>query len=600
MTRHVAGAQVRSAPADVQKVGHLVFFSRACAALVLWLFAVPALAGAIALDAGTRSVEAWPALRVLADPSGVMSAREALARRADFAAPAGPYANLGPRTEPVWILLDLRSAADAPRQWVLSVDYASIDRIEIHTAPASGAAPLLMGRALPFSQHPIPSAVHAASLMLEPGTQHELLLRVQTRSSMLLPIAISTPEAFHAREAHRQLMQGLMAGAMLCLLLYSLTQWTAVRDGMFFAYALVIGGTGLFFFSYSGLGPQHLWGDNEWLSTNLAPMAVLVAIVGGCWFIERVLQIRLIQPRLARGLHGIGALAGVAALAFAAGAIDYRLAQKAATVLGPLPMLLAIPAAWKRAWARERVGIYMLIGWGAYSAATLTMAALLRGWLGATDFTENAFQAGAMFEMLMWMRVLAVRLEDLRASAQRAHLERDALRSLALTDSLTGLPNRRGLSEALEQALARSSAQRLTAVYLLDLDGFKPVNDRLGHEAGDEVLVGVARRLQALLRGSDVVARLGGDEFVVVAAGLSGDADAQALGRKLLDGFREPFAAAGEACRVGITIGYALAPLDGRDANGLLKRADAAMYAGKQAGRHCLTRGQATVGLSAA
>lgn len=89
----------------MQKVGHLVFFSRACAALVLWLFAVPALAGAIALDAGTRSVEAWPALRVLADPSGVMSAREALARRADFAAPAGPYANLGPRTEPVWILL---------------------------------------------------------------------------------------------------------------------------------------------------------------------------------------------------------------------------------------------------------------------------------------------------------------------------------------------------------------------------------------------------------------------------------------------------------------------------------------------------------------
>ena len=296
-------AQVRSAPADVQKVGHLVFFSRACAALVLWLFAVPALAGAIALDAGTRSVEAWPALRVLADPSGVMSAREALARRAEFTAPAAPHANLGPRAEPVWILMNLRSAADAPRQWVLSVDYASIDRIEIHAAPASGAAPLLMGRALPFSQHPIPSAVHAATLMLEPGTQHELLLRVQTRSSMLLPIVISTPEAFHAREAHRQLVQGLMAGAMLCLLLYSLIQWTVVRDGLFFAYALVIGGTGLFFFSYSGLGPQHLWGDNEWLSVNLAPMAVLVAIVGGCWFVERALQVRLIQPRLARGLH---------------------------------------------------------------------------------------------------------------------------------------------------------------------------------------------------------------------------------------------------------------------------------------------------------
>ena len=190
-----------------------------------------------------------------------------------------------------------------------------------------------------------------------------------------------------------------------------------------------------------------------------------------------------------------------------------------------------------------------------------------------------------------------VRIERLRASAQRAHLERDALRSMAHTGALTGLPDRRGLSEVLQKALPHVSAERMTAVFLLDLDGFKPINDRLGHEAGDEVLVGVARRLQSLLRGSDTVARLGGDEFVVVASGLASDADAQALGRKLLDGFRQPFAAAGQPCAVGLTIGYALAPLDGGDELSLLKRADAAMYAGKQAGRQCLTRGQASAGL---
>ena len=114
------------------------------------------------------------------------------------------------------------------------------------------------------------------------------------------------------------------------------------------------------------------------------------------------------------------------------------------------------------------------------------------------------------------------------------------------------------------------------------------------------MLVGVARRLEALLRASDVVARLGGDEFVVVAAGLPGDAEARALGQKLLEAFRQPFAAAGQNCRVGLTIGNALAPLDGRDALGLLKRADAAMYAGKQAGRDCLRRGAASVGLAGA
>ncbi|TXC66619.1 GGDEF domain-containing protein [Piscinibacter aquaticus] len=218
------------------------------------------------------------------------------------------------------------------------------------------------------------------------------------------------------------------------------------------------------------------------------------------------------------------------------------------------------------------------------------MAALLRGWIDLTTWSEHAFQIGAMVEMAMWMRVLGVRIEELRQSAQRAHLERDALRSLAQTDPLTGLPNRRGLSETLAAVLPSSSAQRLTAVFLLDLDGFKPINDRLGHDAGDEVLVGVARRLRLLLRACDTVARLGGDEFVVVAEGLAGEADAQALGRKLLEGFREPFMAAGQPCAVGLTVGYALAPVDGRDADELLKRADAAMYAGKQAGRLCVRR----------
>jgi diguanylate cyclase (GGDEF)-like protein len=87
------------------------------------------------------------------------------------------------------------------------------------------------------------------------------------------------------------------------------------------------------------------------------------------------------------------------------------------------------------------------------------------------------------------------------------------------------------------------------------------------------------------------VARLGGDEFVVVATRLSDDVEARRLGQKLLESIHAPFSANGQDCTVGVTIGYALAPLDGKDAGSLLKRADAAMYVGKQAGRHCLHRG---------
>jgi diguanylate cyclase (GGDEF)-like protein len=122
-------------------------------------------------------------------------------------------------------------------------------------------------------------------------------------------------------------------------------------------------------------------------------------------------------------------------------------------------------------------------------------------------------------------------------------------------------------------------------VYLIDLDGFKPVNDRHGHDVGDALLVAVGRRLQGQLRHNDVVARLGGDEFVVLARGLGHDEAARALGEKLVAAFRAPLDALGYRCTIGLTVGYALAPQDGTTSESLLKRADQAMYAGKQAGR---------------
>jgi diguanylate cyclase len=574
---------------------------------LLALAAVPALAQQpsaqqpLTLDAALGTLDAWPAVSMLADAGRDLAPAQVLARAAEFTSPNGPHANLGIRRDAVWLRLPVQVPAGSEGRWVLSIDYASIDRIDLYRVDGGVAsAPLRLGRTLPFSQRAWPSAWHAATLELEPGRRHELLLRVETTSSMIVPLTLSTPAAFHAREANAQMLQGLMAGAALCLLLYSLAQWASLRDAMFLHYAITLGGTTLFFIAYFGLGPQHLWGDNAWLTQRTAPLAVLVALVGGFLFIDQALAVRALRPWISRALRAGALASALLGIGFAAGAVDYRVAQLGATALGPLPMLLAVPVAYRRARHGDRIGVFMLLGWGIYGVSTLAMVGLLRGHVASSFWTQHSFQFGSMFEMVMWMRVLGVRIEDLRTSAQRAHLERDALRSLAHTDALTGLPNRRGLTDVLARVLPHSVPERMVAVYLLDLDGFKPINDRLGHDAGDEVLVGVARRLEALLRASDVVARLGGDEFVVVASGLGGDTEATALGQKLLDAFHQPFQAAGQLCRVGLTIGYALAPLDGRDAASLLKRADAAMYAGKQAGRHCLRRGGASLGLAGA
>ncbi len=170
-------------------------------------------------------------------------------------------------------------------------------------------------------------------------------------------------------------------------------------------------------------------------------------------------------------------------------------------------------------------------------------------------------------------------------SALKAHQKE--LERQALHDALTGLPNRRLLIDRLHQSLAqarRSSGQ--VAVAFADLDGFKAVNDRLGHEAGDDLLVTIGQRMQASIREGDTVARLGGDEFVLLLVGLGSTGEVAGTLERILDEVAKPIPLRGDIARVGASIGVALYPEDGDDAESLLQHADMAMYEAKHAGRH--------------
>ena len=178
----------------------------------------------------------------------------------------------------------------------------------------------------------------------------------------------------------------------------------------------------------------------------------------------------------------------------------------------------------------------------------------------------------------------------MRYAVERQRAERRLVR-MALSDPLTGLPNRVLFADRLEQALARAArstsrgrkAPKLVLMFI-DLDGFKGVNDEMGHQAGDQVLVEVARRLNEEVRGADTVARLGGDEFTLLCEGVQATDGGVALARRLAGVLSEPYATdAGEA-RISAAIGLAVAaPLE-EDAGALLRRADAAMYKAKRDG----------------
>lgn len=198
---------------------------------------------------------------------------------------------------------------------------------------------------------------------------------------------------------------------------------------------------------------------------------------------------------------------------------------------------------------------------------------------GAKDFISSPFE---MEEMLLRVRnMLEVRLLH---EASRDHGKQ--LEALALTDALTGLANRRLLGDRLSMAIlhARREQSGMAAIYL-DLDGFKEINNTLGHAAGDTLLKMVADRLKATVREADTVARLGGDEFVIVLR-VSGAADATLVAGKVIDAVAQPYLIGAQAASVTVSAGIGLYPEHGEDAATLLKSADVALYEAKRSGKN--------------
>ena len=169
----------------------------------------------------------------------------------------------------------------------------------------------------------------------------------------------------------------------------------------------------------------------------------------------------------------------------------------------------------------------------------------------------------------------------------------EQMRQMLEVDRLTGLMSRPAFTERLQRQVASAGADAPPgrfALLFMDLDGFKRINDEYGHDTGDRVLEVVGRRLRHCLRDEDPVARLGGDEFVALLSDLHGAADAEKVANKIIDEINRPIMLSTNNHHVGITVGIAVFPDDGADAEGLLSRADQAMYAAKKRGKNTYAR----------
>jgi len=199
---------------------------------------------------------------------------------------------------------------------------------------------------------------------------------------------------------------------------------------------------------------------------------------------------------------------------------------------------------------------------------------------GAKDFIAKPFdlmEAKTRIHNMLEVRLLYKQLEDYSR----------ALESFALHDALTGLPNRRLLFDRLALAIAHAHRNKSTmAVMYVDLDGFKQINDTLGHDAGDALLKMVAARLVAAVRQEDTVARMGGDEFVIGLSELNPAEGVATLVAKVIQAVSQPYSIQGRSVSMTASVGVGIYPAHGAEVETLMKSADLALYEAKRSGKN--------------
>jgi diguanylate cyclase (GGDEF)-like protein len=199
------------------------------------------------------------------------------------------------------------------------------------------------------------------------------------------------------------------------------------------------------------------------------------------------------------------------------------------------------------------------------------------------SWASNGFVLGTILVLVQYFSLMAAVLalfETRLVDAESKALE------LAFHDPLTGLNNQRYMKTLFDQALVLATRpHHVVAVFYIDLDNFKPINDTAGHAVGDEVLKTVAARLKSSTRSTDICARVGGDEFVVIATQLDDEAQAGEVAKKLMARLTECIAVDGKEYALGASIGVALYPQHGRNLAELVQRADKAMYQVKRNGK---------------
>ncbi|MFA7292319.1 MAG: 7TM diverse intracellular signaling domain-containing protein [Rhodocyclaceae bacterium] len=596
-----------------------------CLAICLFVSA-PLLAASqpLPLYASADQIALAAHVEILEDPDGRLSIDDV--RQPEHATrfrahPSSGELNLGYSASAWWLRVTLQPTLATSPDWLLEVGFPTLDNVAFF-APDSSTA-VLSGDSVHFEQRPFRHRHFVFPIKLAPGQTQTLHLRVSSAGSLTVPLTLWQPQALHASDQDAYGAHALYYGMLLALGLYNLLLWFSLRDRSYLAYVAFVAAMAVGQLAQGGFGYQYLWPD--WLGWEAMAFSSGYAATGffGALFTRIFLDTAKHHPHLDRVIVILAA--GFALAALAPLLLPYRQSAIATSLLGVSFAAVAVFSALVALRRGDAGARFFLAAWSLLLGGVAIMGLRNMALLPTNFFTANGIQIGSALEMLLLSFALADRIHLLRKEKEAAQLralqaERERIdvlvsseraleahveartRELAETnerlrkseirlhdmahhDPLTGLANRTLLFDRISHAQQRATRRgEGFAVLLIDLDGFKAVNDSLGHDAGDQMLSVIANRLRESIRAADTVARIGGDEFVVLVEEARDIAAVTMLAEKIVRTLSQPTSIADSKVTIGASIGIALWPIHGETAQRLLRSADQAMYTAKRSG----------------
>ncbi len=550
-------------------------------------------------------------IKILEDPGKKLTLADVIAAdQKDFLSVLQSSDSFGFSGSAYWVTFSLRMREDVENAPLLLLEYPLFDNVTLFLPDGSGAySKKVTGDAHRFAERDIDHRKFLFQLPAHPGETRTYYMRLQSEGSTQISLVLWNTKAFIGDVDRTNFLFGGYYGIMLLLLLTTFVSYIKIGDSLFFFYGLYLLCYLLFQFSLNGFSYQYLWPELPVVTSRITAAFVGLVIVAGSLFAGSFLRVwgdRHPRVKLLFCSLIVCGITGSLLSLFGDFVFAVRFSAVSGVFLPPV-ILIGIISSMAVGYRPAR---YFLVAWCVFLFGVFIEGLLYLGLIPVSFLSRNAMQIGSTFEVLLLGYALMDRIDLLRKDKEHATVQANEylkrlnedlevlveartkelreqnkrLGEIVVQDSMTGLLNHKASLEFLKTC--ESAVQRYgnnLAVIMLDIDRFKLINDRFGHQAGDVVITTVASVLRATLRESDGCGRYGGEEFLLILPELDAE-NACFLAertRKNIEALSIP-----EIDNLPVTASFGVAVYDPESEQDIISLADQALYDAKKAGRN--------------